>query len=146
MALEIWCRVTANGLVPKYNSDYDAKAKLIIGTDVLCTVSNPRNYEFHKKFWALLRLTVENLPEIVQKMHNIHCAEDMLDALCLELGYYKTVWHGGKPLFQRKSISFAEMDNDAFEIFYDRCIDLILDKYLRGTDKQDLLDNIADFK
>lgn len=144
--MDIWCRVTSQGLIPKYGSDHEEKQRLRVGEDVLCTISQPRNYEFHKKFWALLRLTVDNMPELTQRMHNIWSAEDMLDALSLDLGYFTTVWHGGKPLFKRKSISFAAMSQDAFELFYSRCIDHIIGKYLRGTNREDLIESIEEFK
>ena len=61
--MDIYCRVTEQGLVPMYDSDLEEKRRLKIGDTVLCKISRPRNYEFHKKFFALVRLTYENLPE-----------------------------------------------------------------------------------
>ena len=58
--MDIYCRVTDIGLVPMYDSDLDEKHRLRIGDNVLCTIKRPRNYEFHKKYFALLRLTVAN--------------------------------------------------------------------------------------
>ena len=49
-----------------YDSDLDEKHRLRIGDNVLCTIKRPRNYEFHKKYFALLRLTVANLPHLIQ--------------------------------------------------------------------------------
>ena len=60
--MDIYCRVTPYGLVPLYDSDHDLKQRLRVGSTVRCRVSLPRNYRFHKKFFALVRLTFDNLP------------------------------------------------------------------------------------
>lgn len=144
--MEIYCLVTEQGLIPMYDSDYDEKQRLKVGETVLCKISKPRNYEFHKKFWALIRLTYQNLPERLHRMLDIYSEEDMLTCLKLDLGLSSTVWHGSRQVVRAGSISFAAMDNTEFEQFYQRCIDVILEKYLRGTSRQDLLDEIASFK
>lgn len=144
--MDIYCRVTEQGLVPMYDSDLEEKRRLKIGDTVLCKISRPRNYEFHKKFFALVRLTYENLPERLHYMLNIWSEEDLLTCLKLDLGLATTVYHGGKEFIKTGSISFAAMDNSEFENFYQRTIDVILNKYLRGTDKQALLEEIVNFK
>jgi len=143
--MDIYCRVTPVGLMPMYNSDYDEKQKLREGETVLCRISKPRNYEFHKKFFALVRLTFDNLPERLVQMLGIRSEEDMLDCLKIDLGLFRTVWHGGRPVVRLGSISFAAMDNNEFEKFYNRCVTLILDKYLSGTDRQALKEEIERF-
>lgn len=68
--MDIYCKVTQYGLVPLYNTDLELKKHLKIGNVVKCKVSNPRNYEHHKKFFALVRLTFDNLPlPLVEKWH-----------------------------------------------------------------------------
>ena len=76
--MEILCRVTAQGLVPIYDSDLDEKKKLREGDTVMCSIRKPRNYEFHKKFFALVRLTFDNLPERLVCMLNVRNEQDML--------------------------------------------------------------------
>ena len=134
------------GLVPMYGSDYDEKQRLKVGDTVLCSVKRPRNYELHKKYWALLRLTVTNLPHLIQQQMQIFTEEDMLDCLKVDLGLYTTVWHGGKQIIKTGSISFAKMDESEFERFFQRSVDVILRIYLRGTDRQDLMEEIDNFK
>lgn len=144
--MKIYCRVTECGLVPMYDSDYDEKCRLKIGEDVLCTITKPRNYEFHKKFWALVRLTFDNLPERIHRMLDIYSIDDMAVCLKLELGYANTVWHGGRQVVIPKSISFEAMDETEFERFYQRSIDVILAKYLRGSTRQEIIDEVERFK
>ena len=143
--MDIYCRVTPNGLVPMYDSDYNEKQRLRDGDTVLCHISKPRNYEFHKKFFALVRITFDNLPERLIQMLGIRSEEDMLDCLKIDLGLFSTLWHGGRQVVRLGSISFAAMDNTEFEKFYNRCITLILDKYLCGTDRQAVIEEVEHF-
>ena len=134
--------MTDAGLVPMYGSDLDEKKRLKKGEEVLCVIRKPRNYKFHKKFFALLRLTLDNLPERMERGLGITCEEDLLDCLKLDLGLAKTVDIGGRRYIRTGSISFGSMDETEFEKFYGRCTDIILNKYLRGTERTALAEEI----
>lgn len=138
--------VTDGGLVPMYDSDLEERKKLKRGDRVLCRITKPRNYEFHKKFFALVRLTYENLPEHLHSMLRIRSEEDMLTSIKLELGYADKLWYSGKQIAVPKSISFAAMDQAEFERFFARAVDLVLTLYLRGTDRKELLDEVDRFR
>lgn len=144
--MDIYCRVTDIGLIPMYDSDLDEKHRLRIGDNVLCTIKRPRNYDFHKKYWALLRLTVANLPHLIQQQMQIFTEEDLLDCLKIDLGLFTIRWHGGRQIVKTGSISFAKMDNTEFEKFFSRSVDAILRIYLRGTDRQALIEEVENYK
>lgn len=144
--MDIYCRVTDIGLIPMYDSDLDEKHRLRIGDNVLCTIKRPRNYEFHKKYFALLRLTIANLPHLIQQQMQIFTEEDLLDCLKIDLGLFTTRWHGGRQIVKTGSISFAKMDNTEFEKFFSRSVDAILRIYLRGTDRQALIEEVENYK
>lgn len=144
--MDIYCRVTDIGLIPMYDSDLDEKHRLRIGDNVLCTIKRPRNYEFHKKYFALLRLTVANLPHLIQQQMQIFTEEDLLDCLKIDLGLFTTRWHGGRQIVKTGTISFAKMDNTEFEKFFSRSVDAILRIYLRGTDRQTLIEEVENYK
>lgn len=144
--MDIYCRVTDIGLIPMYDSDLDEKHRLRIGDNVLCTIKRPRNYEFHKKYFALLRLTVANLPHLIQQQMQIFTEEDLLDCLKIDLGLFTTRWHGVRQIVKTGSISFAKMDNTEFEKFFSRSVDAILRIYLRGTDRQALIEEVENYK
>ena len=144
--MDIYCRVTDIGLISMYDSDLDEKHRLRIGDNVLCTIKRPRNYEFHKKYFALLRLTVANLPHLIQQQMQIFTEEDLLDCLKIDLGLFTTCWHGGRQIVKTGSISFAKMDNTEFEKFFARSVDAILRIYLRGTDRQALIEEVENYK
>lgn len=145
--MDIFCKVTPYGLVPLYDSDLDMKRRLRVGSVVRCRVSNPRNYEFHKKFFALVRLTFDNLPSRLAEFWKIHNEEDMLRRFKRDLGYYTTTYNErDEREVEYHSISFSAMEQHEFERFYNQCIDLVLAKYIRGLDKQDLITEIENFK
>lgn len=145
--MDIFCKVTAYGLVPLYDSDYDLKKRLRVGSVVKCKVSNPRNYEHHKKFFALVRLTFDNLPSNLAEYFKVHNEEDMLRRFKRDLGYFKTSLNErGEKEIEYQSISFSAMEQHEFERFYNQCIDLVLYKYLKGIDKEDLITEIENFK
>lgn len=144
--MELYCRVTPQGLVPLYDSDYNEKHKLKEGKVYKVTVTVPRNYNFLKKFFALVRLTYYNLPETLERKLGIHNEEDLLTALKVELGLCDIYTIDGRTIIKPQSISFAAMDNVEFEQFYNRCVDLILHRYLKGTDREELLQEIENFR
>lgn len=146
-AMDIFCKVTPYGLVPMYGSDHEAKKRLRTGSVVKCRVSNPRNYEFHKKFFALVRLTFDNLPSRLAEYWGINNEEDMLRRFKRDLGYFtSTVNERGEREIEYGSISFAAMEQYEFERFYNQCIDLVLSKYIRGLERQDLTEEIENFR
>ena len=145
--MDIFCKVTPYGLVPLYDSDYDLKKRLRVGSVVKCKVSNPRNYEHHKKFFALVRLTFDNLPSNLAEYFKVHNEEEMLRRFKRDLGYFKTSLNErGEKEIEYQSISFSAMEQHEFERFYNQCIDLVLYKYIKGIDKEDLITEIEHFK
>ncbi len=145
--MDIFCKVTPYGLVPLYDSDLEARKRLRAGSVVKCKVSNPRNYEFHKKFFALVRLTFDNLPARLAEYWNVNNEGDMLRRFKRDLGYFSSSYNeNGEKEIEYGSISFAAMEQHEFERFYNQCVDLVLYKYIKGLDKQDLITEIEKFK
>ena len=105
----------------------------------------PRNILFHRKFFALLGLTVDNLPEQIATSMHIYNVETMLAALKIDLGYFDTVKVGDRYIARLRSISFGKMSQEQFERFYDQAVTDILNNYLRGTDRQSLLSEVEQF-
>jgi len=133
------------GFVPLDDIDWERKKTLRIGTDVKITVSRPRNLEFHRKFFALLRLSFENLREAVQMGRGIESVEALLASVKIDLGYFDTVCVAGREVVKHRSISFAKMSEQDFEKFYELAITDILNNYLRGTDRKALEEEVRQF-
>ena len=144
--MEIYVKCMPEGLVPMYDSDLVKKKRLKEGEVYKVEVSIPRNYQFLKKFFALVRLTFDNLPERLVRMLGVRNEEDMLDCFKLDLGLFTQVWHGRRPIAKLGSISFAAMDETEFQNFYNRCVDIVITKYLRGTTRQEIIEEVERFK
>lgn len=143
--MEIYCRVTPMGFVPLDEGDWEKKQTLRVGTDVKVVVERPRNLAFHRKFFALLQLVKDNLPEAVQQATGIESVEALLAAVKIDLGHFDVETVNGHQYLKLRSISFAKMSEQDFSKFYDLAVTDILRKYLRGTDRQTLDEEVRRF-
>ena len=143
--MKILCIVTDNGLVPKYDSDREEFSILKRNTDVLVEVGQKRNYEFHKKFFALLKLTYDNFPEWLEYYLNVHSVEDLRTRLKVDLGLYEVSHYGNQSVIIPKSIAFDKMDETEFEKFYRSSVNHILKNYLKGVNNEQIEEEIWKF-
>ena len=143
--MKILCVVTENGLAPKYDSDREEFSRLKRNTDVLVEVGKKRNYEFHKKFFALLKLTYDNFPERMEDKLNVHSAEDLRTRLKIDLGLYEVSHYGNQSVIVPKSIAFDKMDETEFEKFYKMSVNHILKNYLKGVTNEQIEEEIWKF-
>lgn len=64
-----------------------------------------------------------------------------------DLGYYTSRTNDrGEREIEYRSISFAAMDEEEFERFYNDCVNLVLYTYIRGLDREDLEEEVERFK
>lgn len=120
-----------------YNSDYEKVKKLKVGEEYQCEVKQPRNYRFHKKFFALINLVFEN-QEVYDNI------DDLRYDLTVEAGFFNRRTNlEGNEIKQAKSISFAKMSEEDFGKLYDSFLDVIAKHF--NFDKQDIQENIMEF-
>lgn len=143
--MKILCIVTENGLAPKYDSDREEFRSLKRNTDVLVEVGQKRSYEFHKKFFALLKLTYDNFPEWLEDSLNVHSVEDLRTRLKVDLGLYEVSHYGNQSVIIPKSIAFDKMDETEFEKFYRSSVNHILKNYLKGVNNEQIEEEIWKF-
>ena len=143
--MKIYCRVTQQGLLPLYGSDYDEHKRLKEGDEVLVEIKRARNVKFHKKYWALLRLTIDNMPEEVLDNYHIHTAEDLNRIVKYFLGYADLVQVGELQYLQERSIAFDKMSESDFETFYKRAVQLIVADFLKGVTGTEIEEEIHKF-
>jgi len=129
--MKIYCRVTSVGLVPLYDSDLDEKKKLKIGIDVEAEIKKARNIKFHKKFFGLLRLVLDNMPNWQKKYYEIYNEESFLLQIKEDLKLFKECRGGRKEYI---SISFEAMDEYTFSRFYNIVTNLMVAKYIHTSD------------
>lgn len=143
--MKILCVVTDTGLAPKYDSDREEFKKLKRNSEVLVEIKKGRNIEFHKKYFALLKLTYDNFPEWLEDTLNVHSIEDLRTRIKIDLGLYEVSHYGNQSIIIPKSIAFDKMDETEFEKFYNMSVNHILKNYLKGVSNEQIEEEIWKF-
>ena len=89
------------------------------GDMVLVKAKKPRNYEHHKKYFALLNVIFENT-------EHFESFEEIQTYFKIKAGIYKTIKVGEKFYPMVGTINFASMNQDAFNLFYSKAVDTAL--------------------
>jgi hypothetical protein len=108
---------------------------------VRCKLSRVRNKAFHRKFFALITVGFEAFePGTEYKGYVIEKNFDAFrDDVIIMAGYYHaTMRPDGVMRLRPKSISFAKMDQDAFEDLYNKVANVLLQRVLTRYDRADL--------
>lgn len=126
--------------IDEVSKEYAAKVKM--GEDRKVKITEPRNIKFHRKFFAMIDLIAHN-QERIEYSTGEQARERMLYAIMyiLKRGHF---WGPNKEHFERDSISFAKMDEMAFDQFYNEAIDVCL-KYFVTTGKDELEQELLGF-
>lgn len=121
-----------------YDSDLENAKKIKPNEVYEFEFKKPRNYNFHKKFFALINLCFCNQ----EKFNNI---EHLRKELIICAGHYELIFdlETGQQKKEANSISFANMDEIAFNKLYSDVLNVICEKFL--FNKQDVLDNVAQY-
>ncbi|BAQ84131.1 hypothetical protein [uncultured Mediterranean phage uvMED] len=126
-----------NTLIASYDSDYEKVIKLKVGKEYQCEIKRPRNIKFHRKFFALINMVFQN-------QESYKSIDSLREDLIKEAGHYEEwIDFKGNKKIKAKSIKFAEMNKDEFEILYNSVIDITV-RYF-NFEKQDIIDNIEEF-
>lgn len=126
--------------IPSYDSDYEKAAKVRIGATVFAKTKSDRNVKHHRKFFALLNLVFDNLPEHLNDQ--IKSVDHLLWHVKMQVGHYDMkLTLGGKPVPEAKSINF-NMPQEDFEFFFNRSLDVICKYILIGANQKELRDEI----
>jgi hypothetical protein len=135
--MKITVKNTEQGLIPLYPSDLDEKNKLKIGEIYSVEIKKDRNYQFLKKFFALIKLGHDNT-----KLQGINI--DIYRAyVTMKAGYVETFKTPKGLMALPKSIAFDKMDDAEFEGLYNSAIQVIIDDI--GATREDIEQNIINF-
>lgn len=125
-------------LAPASDSDAEQLKKVKTGAGVRVQLTRMRNYEFHKRWFALANYAFEMWSDIKGPMEyrgqqiqpNFNRFRKDLTILA---GYYETVFNvRGEMRLEAKSLSFGSMGQDEFERLYSATIQAVLSKILTG--------------
>lgn len=119
-----------NHFLPATEEDEQKASKIGAGEIVEVTCTNQRNIKYHRKYWALVKVTLENLPETVEEdLQNKHqfritSKEDMHFFIKIKNGFVekKFIGKNGNIGWMPKSIAFDKMSEDEFSEFYDKAL------------------------
>mgnify|MGYP006405787499 FL=1 len=96
--------------------------------DGIVTVRRPRNYEFHKKYFALLKLGYENQERYNNKDHYRYLMQ-------MKAGFYDAVETDKGTMYLPISISFGGMEENKFQQLYEKVLIEISKDLGLGTDE-----------
>lgn len=143
-------------LRPATEEDQQKIRSMKAGEEYKATVVLPRNRDHHRKFFSLMNLVFSNLPEHLtceraivnnegekEMVPGIQIMDDLIFEIKLQMHHFdRYVTLDGTVEFRPKSISFTKMDQDEFNKFYSRTIDIVLQKFLPGTNREALEDEV----
>ena len=129
--MKIFCKKVNGVLAPLDDHDREALKKIRAGQIVQVEYKQPRNVQFHRKFFALMNLVFENQDRYEQFQY-------FLNEIKFRVGHADQQIIDGHVVFTPRSISFPAMDNTSFETFYSRAIDVVLAHFLQGMTAEDL--------
>lgn len=144
--MELYCTNTARGLVPNYDEDFDKKKKLKIGQVYRVEVKKPRNYEFHKKYFALINCAWEYQNEgVVQHFKNdVNLFRKTVEISAGHCEYIYSLKHNDW-IEQSKSISFGSMSEFEFRDLYDRVKDVLFMVFLKNISEDEFMEHLVNF-
>ena len=128
-------------LIPSLPDDEQKLSKWKFGDVLQCEVKKPRNVLFHRKFFALINVVFTNQDKYTNQ-------EDLLTEIKLKTGHYKEhITTKGNVVYLPKSISFAQMDEMEFSMFYSKTIDVVLKNFMpvEETELNRMVDEVLGF-
>lgn len=136
--MEFYAEIDPRGrIVPLYDSDYESFKKVRKNTPLKFKVTQPRNYKFHKKFFALINMVFDN-----QEVYNN--IEDLRSDLTIESGFFQEHENfKGEVIKKAKSISFSKMDEIEFNSLYNNFLDTII--LVMKWDKEDIMRELESY-
>lgn len=127
-----------NTLIPYDEAGEEALAGIPHKATVTVEVKQPRNPDFHRKYWALVSLVWQNVDQsLYPTMETLH------EALKISAGL-RTEFHlpSGKVGFIPGSISFAKMDDTAFNEFFNTVCRMVGEHFIPGLEPGELRDEV----
>lgn len=119
-------------LIAASEGDYALLKGYKVGDVIKAKISKPRNGGHHRKAWALINLIFENQGQYKG-------VADLMVEIKLKTGHYtEHLTTKGALIYVPKSISFASMEQDTFEVWYNKLIDVALQNWFDGKTEQEI--------
>jgi len=127
-------------LMPASDHDRELLSKIKAGQPVKLKLTRVRNYDFHRKFFALMNFAYDYWDADERDKNFDRFRKDII----ILAGYFERFTRlNGDERLEAKSIAFHNMSEDDFEKLYSKCIDVII-KYICTQYTGDMLrDTVA---
>jgi hypothetical protein len=144
--MKFFVQNTNRGLVPMSDEDFDAKQKLKIGEIYSVEVKKARNYEFHKKYFALILCAWEYQSEKRQEFFNNNI-DVFRKSVQVSAGYCDRIYNATlrKWVDVPKSISFEKMDELEFNDLYKSVRNVLFMVFLTHISEEEFELNLINF-
>lgn len=143
--LKLHCVRVPYGLVPATDEDRDKSLLMKPGEVYEVSVKIKRNYKFHCKYFALVNMAWEYLPESIRDHYvNIRNFRHDLEMCC---GCCEKIWSITRQEFieRHRSISFDSMDEEEFSEFYERVKDVLFKIFLPDINEEEIISKLITF-
>lgn len=136
---------TMHGLMPCMDEDYEVKRKLKIGAIYEVEIKQARNYDFFKKYHALISCAYEFLTE--RQKEFIGSKENFRKTLQIAAGWSETYYSIQRKewIEESKSISFGAMSEAEFSELYDNVKNVLFATFLRHISQDEFMKELINF-
>ncbi len=137
---------TDHGLFPCTDKDFDEKKKLKIGETYQVEIKLARNYQFLKKYFALLNCAWEYQNERVQE-HFHNSKESFRETVQIAAGYTETFYSIKRKewLEKSQSIAFENMKEEEFADLYSKVKDVLYMTFLKHISQEEFERQLINF-
>lgn len=144
--MRLFCKNTAGGLIPMYDSDYEEKRKLKVGKEYQVEIKEARNLKFHRKYFALINCAWEYQNEQIRAFFH-ESKEVFRKTVEVQAGWCEKVYNLSLRSWTEvpKSISFGSMSADEFNDLYERVKDVLWSVFLKNVSKEEFENNLINF-
>ena len=138
---------TVQGLKPMYDNDYEEKKKLKLGVVYTADIKIARNYEFLKKYFALINCAFEYLTLDIREKLFHDSIEPFRKTLQIAAGYCELVYSVERKEFveQATSIAFDNMTEAEFSDLYEKVKFVLFKYFLGGISEEAFMKELANF-
>lgn len=139
--MKVFARKThAGALYPDGDDAMQLFCKLKIGQVVSVEIKRTRNYQFHKKMFALFGLAFDVWEPEAMEYKGVVVEKDFdrfrKDMIILA-GFYKAVYNArGEVRLEAESLSFSSMNADRFELVFKSVLSVVWKHVLRNKGYQ----------
>jgi len=119
-------------LVPTDQESWKA-LKPKVGKTVATETKRARSPQHHRKFWAIMNTVFEN------QQTKFPDVDSMVDAIKIEIGHADIQLRlSGESVLIPRSISFHDLDQDKFNVFYKKAIECVCEFIIPGATPEEV--------